>query len=200
MSDIGLREIDCAEINPIVLEAVKKYFYPEIFEDSRIRFIVADARNYLSLIHKRYDVISSEPSYPVDKGISNLFSVEFFKLARSRLTERGIFAQWLPGYLLPDDDKKAMIRTFGTVFPYAYVWHVVPSDDIILIGSNDYLSDPAEIFERVEKREKAQGLWQAYRLWLMPEDVRKMVNEGGIVNTDDMPAIEFIAARNMLGR
>ncbi|MBI4972685.1 MAG: fused MFS/spermidine synthase [Candidatus Omnitrophica bacterium] len=198
MSDMGLMEIDCVEINPDVLDAVRRHFYPELFEDARITFIVADARNYLALVPKRYDVISSEPSYPVDQGISNLFSFEFFGLVKSRLTERGVFAQWLPGYLLSDEDKKMMIKTFGAVFPYTYGWDVAVSHDIILVGSNAPLSDTKDIFERVEKREKAQGIWRNYRLWFKPEDVRKAAAEEGLVNTDDRPLIEFAAARNML--
>jgi spermidine synthase len=199
MSDIGLREIDCIEINPVVLEAVRGYFYPELFNDPRINFIIADARNYLLLVPKRYDIISSEPSYPVDQGISHLFSLEFFELVKSRLSERGVFAQWLPGYLLSDKDKKIMIRTFGSVFPNTYVWHVVNSDDIILIGSVSSVPLPGDIFERIEKREKAEGLWRYYRLWLNPDDVKRIVAKGGLINTDDWPFIEFAASRNMLG-
>lgn len=199
MSDTGLNEIDCVEINPIVLEAVKGYFYPELFKDPRIRFIVADARNYLSLISKRYDIISSEPSYPVEQGISNLFSVEFFGLVKSRLTERGVFTQWLPAYLLSEDDMKVMIRTFGTVFPYTYIWHVSVSGDIILLGSSSPLVDSGLLIENIERRQKARGLSQNYMLWLNPEGVRILVKEGGgVLNTDDMPILEFVAARRML--
>jgi spermidine synthase len=199
MSEAGLREIDCVEINPVIMEAVKGYFYPELFEDRRTEFIVADARNYLFLVPKRYDIIASEPSYPVDQGMSNLFSVEFARLARARLTEKGVFAQWLPGYLLSENDNKVMIRTFGSVFPYTYVWHVLSTNDIILLGSNRALTPPEAVYERIDAREKAKGLWRNYRLWLTPEDVRRMVEKGGVVNTDDRPVLEFVAARNMLG-
>jgi spermidine synthase len=198
MSDVGLREIDCVEINPVIPEAVKRYFYPELFNDPRINFIVADARNYLTLVPRRYDIISSEPSYPVDQGISNLFSLEFFRLVKNRLTERGVFAQWLPGYLFSRKERELMIRTFGLVFPHTYAWQVMPTNDIILLGSDSPLILPGDIFERIEKREKAEGLLRNYRLWLSPDDVKRMVDRGGIVNTDDRPFIEFAAARNML--
>lgn len=199
MSDIGLSEIDCVEINPIVLEAVRGYFYPELFKDQRIRFVIADARNYLSLISKKYDIISSEPSYPVDQSISNLFSAEFFRLVKSRLTERGVFTQWLPGYLLSEEDTKAMIRTFGVVFPYTYVWKVPVSADIILLGSDSPLIEPGYILERIEKRPKAEGLSRNYTLWFNPEEVKILVEDGGFMNTDDVPFIEFVAARRMVG-
>ena len=198
MSDRILQEIDCVEINPIVLEAVQRYFYPELFQDPRIKFVVADARNYLLLVPKSYDIISSEPSYPVEQGVSNLFSVEFFRLVKSRLTEDGVFAQWLPGYLLSEEDRKVMIRTFGSVFPNTYVWYVVNSNDIIFVGSNSSLLEPRDIFERIEKREKAQGMWGSYQLWLRPEDVRMIVKEEGKVNSDDRPFLEFTTSRNMM--
>ena len=177
---------------------MQRYFYPELFQDPRIKFVVADARNYLLLVPKSYDIISSEPSYPVEQGVSNLFSVEFFRLVKSRLTEDGVFAQWLPGYLLSEEDRKVMIRTFGSVFPNTYVWYVVNSNDIIFVGSNSSLLEPRDIFERIEKREKAQGMWGSYQLWLRPEDVRMIVKEEGKVNSDDRPFLEFTTSRNML--
>ena len=198
MSDTDLREIDFVEINPAVVEAVESYFYPGLQKDPRVRFIVADARNYLSLVHKRYDIITSQPSYPGDQGMSNLFSLEFFRLVRARLTEGGVFAQWLPGYLLSEEDKRMMIRTFGIAFPYTYVWQIDVSEDIILLGSDGPLTSPDKLLERVESMKNAKGLGQDYRLWLMPEDVRDIVEKGGIINTDDMPILEFVSARNML--
>lgn len=199
MSDAGLQEIDCVEINPIVMEAVKGYFYPELFEDQRIRFMVADARNYLSLIPKQYDIISSEPSYPVDQGISNLFSLEFFELVKSRLTEGGVFSQWLPGYLLSEEDKKMMIRTFRKAFLYVYAWHITSSDDIILLGSGSPVAAAYDIFKGMQHREKAEEIWKDYRLWLKPEDVNILADEAGVINSDDRPVLEFNAAKNMLG-
>lgn len=198
MSDAGLRDIECVEINPVILDAVKGFFYPELFRDQRVRFIIADARNYLSLVSKKYDIISSEPSYPVEQGVSNLFSLEFFGLVKSRLTDGGVFTQWLPGYLLSENEMKAMIRTFGSVFPYTYVWHVKVSGDIILLGSANPLTDANSIIGSIEKRQKGAGLSQHYVLWLTPENVSMLVNDGGLTNTDDMPFVEFVTSRRML--
>lgn len=198
ISDPALARIDCVEINPVVLEAVERYFYPELFVDPRVGFIAADARNYLMLVDNKYDVISSEPSYPVSQGIGNLFSLEFFDIVKSRLSGRGVFAQWLPGYLLSNDDKMVMIKTFGVVFPFTYVWEVMGGGDIILLGSDAPIRSSEELPERIERREKAQGIRQNYRLWLDPEDVRRIVKQGGPLNTDDRPLLEFAAARNML--
>lgn len=195
----SLTEIDCVEIDAVVLEAVKEYFYPTLFTSSRIKFIVADARNYLTLVSKKYDIISSGPSYPVDQGMSSLFSLEFFKIVKSRLTEEGIFAQWIPAYILSDDDTMIMIRTFAKVFPYIYIYHVLLTNDIILLGSSIPMSlNQQEIADKIENTEMGKGLERTYRLWMQPEDVRKAVKDGPI-NSDDRPILEFIAARSMLG-
>ena len=48
---------------------------------------MADARNYILAEAQTYDVITSEPSNPWISGVSNLFTLDFFKMARSRLTD-----------------------------------------------------------------------------------------------------------------
>ena len=197
MSDRGLKEIDVVEINPLVVKAVNEHFYPELFIDERINFIEGDARNYLSLSSKHYDAIASEPSYPVDQGISALFSLEFFRLVRARLTDEGVFAQWIPSYLLNKDEFKMMLRTFNRVFPETYVWYMSASKDIILLGSKGPI-DLDGIEGRIAMREKAAGMAGKYELYLDPEKVREITAKPGPLNTDDRPVLEFIAARNML--
>ncbi|MDH4226406.1 MAG: fused MFS/spermidine synthase [Deltaproteobacteria bacterium] len=201
LGDKGIERAVCVDIQPLVYEAVEKFFFPDIFKDARAEFAVADARNYLSRTTEKYDIISSEPSYPTDEGMSNLFSVEFFELVRSRLNEGGVFAQWLPGYLLTGVDEQIMIRTFGTVFKNAYVWSIESSGDVIMIGAMvPFGMDEARIKSAVAGRRLADAIGKEYRLWLMPEDVRKIVVADGELNTDDRPYIEFVAARSVLAR
>lgn len=198
MSDTNLREVDVVEINPVVIKAVREHFYPELFADKRINFIEGDARNYLSLVSERYGAIASEPSYPVDQGISALFSLEFFELISSRLTDEGVFAQWIPSYLLEQNDFEMMLRTFAEAFPYTYVWNMSSSSgDVIFLGSKMPI-DLDGIKDRIDKREKTEGMSATYALYLGPDRVKEITAKRGPLNTDDRPVLEFIAARNML--
>jgi len=55
-----------------------------VLDDPRVELSINDARNELEFSSRTYDVIISEPSNPWMAGISNLFTREFFELARSR--------------------------------------------------------------------------------------------------------------------
>lgn len=194
-----LTELDSVEINSAVTEAVELHFYPELFFDRRIEFITADARNYLMLTKKKYNIISSEPSYPADESVSHLFTKDFFRLVKSRLTDGGVFAQWLPYYLLSKKDAAMMVKTFAQVFPTSFGWNVSYTGDIILIGLNSAKFErPALIRERVDKM-FGPGLSTTYTFGTGPEKIRRLAENKKIpINTDDRPLLEFRAAKNML--
>lgn len=214
----GLIYIDSVEINREILKAVKTYFYPELFENPRVNHILADARNYLFLSDKKYDIISSEPSYPTDSTVGNLFTREFFELVKSRLNEKGVFAQWIPVYLLshPDPDilyrnAGMMVKTFVSVFPQTYVWQV--KGDMILVGLkgvNDLNPEDVKgiIAQKLEKSDlphrwgtelSGERLLSRFNLEVDREKIQSILNDPLIqINTDDHPRLEFIVARSLL--
>lgn len=201
----GIKEIDCIEINPAVKEAVERHFYPNIFsQPGRPKLISADARNYLAINSKKYDIISSEPSYPTDEAVSHLFTKEFFEVVRMRLTDNGVFCQWIPFHLLGNRGVAVMIKTFTEVFPNSYIWNVFyPSnpraDDILMLGSK---SKERESYDDIKNRLPFHLLTngeEAIKPALSHSELEKLKNNAGIpVNSDDKPIIEFMAARNML--
>ena len=189
--------VDVVEIHPGVVEVVRR-FGPRGVLDG-IEIIRDDARNFLLKAERReYDVISSEPSYPTDFGISNLFTREYFQLAATRLAPDGIYCQWLPYYLLTNDDVTTMVRTFASVFPHASIWKVPLSLDLIMIGSRTPF---ARSVEEIQQRVSAliPGAPPAYVLSRSPEAVRDIARREDVpLNTDDRPIVEFSVARNLL--
>jgi spermidine synthase len=190
-------DVDVVEINPGVIRAVQKHGISGILDG--VGIIENDARNYLMRTKKKYDIISSEPSYPTDAGSSNLFTREFFELAATRLSQYGIFGQWLPYYLMSNEDLRMMVKTFGTVFPYTYVWKVHGSHDVIMIGSKEpFFFSLEEIEENVEEIDST-GYNIRYQLFFTPEDVRGIVNMEDVpVNSDDRPLLEFCIVNNII--
>ncbi len=55
-----------------------------------LRVIMSDGRSQLQGDDQKYDMILSEPSNPWIAGISNLFTQEFFEVAKSRLKPGGV--------------------------------------------------------------------------------------------------------------
>lgn len=194
-----LKEIYSVEINPAVEEAVRRFLYPHLFEDKRIRFITADARNYLMLVGEKYDIISSEPSYPVDQGFSHLFSKEFFELVKSRLNENGVFYQWVPTYLFNEEQMAMLLKTFSSVFPNTTVWGVEDKEAGFIGVAGDKPQPVAEMKRRVDFWLGQQGIKADYSLYVNT-DIIEAATSGytGPLNTDDHPVLEFYAARNML--
>lgn len=193
-----LRDVDVVEINPGVVEAVARHGRPGLLDGTGV--IIKDARNYLLTTDKKYDVISSEPSYPTETEVASLYTKEFYELAATKLAPGGIYCQWLPYYLLADRDVISQIKTFGSVFPSAQLFVVRRSNDLILIGSKEPFHYPVkELMEKVKQLNAAHHYPLDYYLSKSPEQLAKVAKEfDAPLNTDDHPVLEFNAANNFL--
>jgi spermidine synthase len=86
---------------------------------------------------KKYDIITLEPMPPTFAGVNALYSKEFYELARQKLNNGGIIAQWLPFHIVALRYGASIAKTFQDVFPNAILWIDPPSKTGILIGSKD---------------------------------------------------------------
>jgi spermidine synthase len=185
------------EINRGVLDAISRFGPPGLLNG--VEVIVNDARNFLLLTEKKFDIISSEPSYPTDSSVGNLFTKEFYDLAVSRLNPDGVFCQWVPYYQLTDDDVRMMIKTFASSFKYMRS-ATLPSKEILLLGSNSpFKCNAQEIIKRVNQL-NTSGLALPYALPTNPEQMQEAAlrQQNVPVNTDDRPLLEFHVVMNLL--
>jgi hypothetical protein len=91
-------------------------------------------------------VILSEPSNPWIAGVGNLFTFEFFELARRRLAPTGVLALWLQGYSISESNFKLVVRTLARVFPHITVWETAPND-YALVASVRRIQLPLSLIE-----------------------------------------------------
>jgi spermidine synthase len=193
-----INDVHLIEINRGVIDAINRFGPPGLLNG--VDIAVNDARNHLLLTDRKFDVISSEPSYPTESAVGNLFTKEFYHIAASKLNPEGVFCQWLPYYLLTDADVNMMVKTFASEFQYVYVWAVKHSLDILLVGSNTpFAYGTEEIMERVNNLNNT--LFPiTFVLSKDPDQVREFVsrNSNTIMNTDDRPLLEFHVAKNLL--
>lgn len=186
-------QIDFVEINPAIVEAAKGYFFDRPHRSKRVRGNINDARNFINVTEQKYDLITSQPSYPVESSVTNLFVDEFFASVRSRLTKNGVFAQWLPYYWLPDEDVKMLVKTIARWFPYSQVY--VHKGDIFVLGAMKPLPVSSDVKKWIDA--KAKNLKVA--LLMDEKAVRKVVNDPNIpLNTDDRPWLELRAPPHVL--
>jgi len=179
--------IDCVELVPAVAEAAAWFdgVSGAPLRDPRVRLRLGDGRNHLRHAAERYDVIASQPTNPWVTGAAALFTREAFAAARDRLTEEGVFCQWLQGYALPPEHLRRVVATFLEVFPAASLWEEsAGGGDYFLIGGRH----PAA-------RVDADLLRARVRLPGVAEDLAR----AGIGDLGDLLA-HFVAGPGALGR
>ena len=198
------REIDLVELEPAVVAASHEFdeYNKRPLEDSRVRLIINDARNFLTLTQDgTYDLVSSQPSNPWLTGVSNLFTREFFELGKRKLTPQGVWVQWLQTYSMGPTDVRSLLATFADVYEDVKVFRVSPAD-LLVVGSridlplsaaafktifqNDQVAQDLRVIN-IEVPEHLLGLHQFSRdtlLRLTDQDIR---------NTDDNMRIEYSA-------
>jgi len=203
-----LERTDLIEIEPAVVEAGVFFAKEnrEVLKNPRVRLTVADARNFLLASEGQYDVIISEPSNPWMRGIGNLFSQEFYELVSRRLAPRGIVCQWIHIYGLFPEDLKMVIKTFRSVFPQTVIWNTVRGD-LLLIGGKeplalDYTALQSKYDSIPELREDMGrlGLHSALAVladFSLNEEETAQISQHALLNTDDLPLLEFSAPNSL---
>ena len=204
-----VRKVVVVEIEPAVIEGSK--FFHEVNRDpladkERVELVLDDARNYLVVTDREFDVIISEPSNPWITGASSLFTREYFQLGRSRLRPDGIFTQWLQLYGMATDDLRSLLATFTSVFPHVLIFETIETTDLILVGSEHELKiDLEQVAERQRRPAVSESLLaievlDAPRLlsyFLMgTREVRGLVGDAPL-NTDDNGLIEFSSPKHL---
>ena len=197
----GLQAIKAVDLSQAVFD------FAPLFEPLNHRFalqpqvesIVADARHYLLTSEHEFDIITFEPPPPQDAGVVNLYSREFYQLAKRRLEPGGIVAQWVPLDMSRQALPRMMIRTMMAEFPHVSLW--IPNRmEGVVIGSMEPLRiDLAKWRQRMSV--PTLGTDMEAIGFRSPEDLAatfvaansalaNLVGNGPIV-TDDHPRIEY---------
>ncbi|MGF1658199.1 MAG: fused MFS/spermidine synthase [Rubrimonas sp.] len=114
----GVREVVVSEIDPeVTAQAVEDFWFAEGAAD----VLHVDARAALQASDRRYDVIVADAFHDI-AAPAHLVTEEFFRLVRSRLTDRGVFAVNLIDYTGRLDALAAFVVTLREVFPSVEVW------------------------------------------------------------------------------
>jgi spermidine synthase len=201
-----VERIDVVEIEPAVVDAARFFAHVngDVLRDARVRVIIDDARHFIRTTGDRYDVIISEPSNPWISSVSELFTVEFFRLARERLAPGGTMVQWIHGYNLFPDDLRMVVKTFRTAFPTATVWEPGPGDFLLLGRTASTPLDTAHARARFVASDAVRRDLQRLGIQAWPglfgflalgEAATARFAEPGRLNTDDALPLEFSAPR-----
>ena len=198
--------VDAIEIEPAVMEAAEllKMFNNDPLSRENVKLFITDGRLHMQRNAGKYDIVISEPSNPWIAGVSDLFTVDFYKLAENALTEDGVFGQWIQIYNLDPEALKIALRSFRKVFPKTYLVVLTPGNDLMMIGcKGSYIPDLVDIKRRIAKPDIAAdiaadpvNIKTAYelmsRLIMGPDQIKAFTGEGQF-NTDILPVLSYIA-------
>src|SRR5262245_8860511 len=133
--------VDVAEIDPSLHALALRYF--ALPDDARLRNHVIDGRRFLHDTAERYDLIFSDAYRSFISAPPQFATLEFFRLARSRLREDGVLIANFYGSLAPDTRATiySVLRTMRVAFPQVYVFATVnPASEelqnFIFVGHN----------------------------------------------------------------
>ncbi len=140
-------KVDVSEIEPELFELAKKYF--KLQDSNRLTNYVEDGRRFLNLpaqagkTPKKYDVIVSDVYYSFFSIPIHFTTKEFFSLAKSRLSDKGVFVGNFAGSLNKNQPSFILseIKTFKNIFPNSYFFAVNSPEieapqNIIFLGIN----------------------------------------------------------------
>jgi spermidine synthase len=197
-------DVDCVEIEGAV-PAAAEHFTSEnhgVLSHPHFRLILDDARSWLRVAPVRYDVIATDCTNIQYRSNGDLYTVDYFRLMRQRLTEDGLAAAWVPANGIEERDLQTLLRSFRAVFPHTSVWsmNTLATDFLIVVGTRGELAiDLDRLRQRMQAPGVAEdlaavGLADPCRLvytFLAGEEKLAAYLADGPLNTDDRPVLSY---------
>lgn len=115
-----LERFTTVEISPASIELAQTVwdeYESSPFDDPRFEIIIEDGRIWLEHQKRSFDLIFSGTNRSFYPGSTNLFSVDYLQMLKSKLNPGGVVQHWIPGS--PDYQSVVLIKTFLAVFPDA---------------------------------------------------------------------------------
>ena len=207
----GMDRVRVVELEPAVLSLAPLFHSVNggVLQRPNVRAIADDARSALQLSPERFDVIVSEPSNPWVAGVATLYTPDFFRIARRRLADDGVFCQWVQLYQLPLPVVAGIVRNLQQVFPHVAVWAAGDYDLMVLGSARPIVPDTAWVTSLLGSAGALAWAARDYLLLRSPADyfdrqvlgeagVARLVARSALIHTDDRPQLEYVAARRFL--
>jgi spermidine synthase len=197
-------DVDCVEIERAV-PAAADHFRSEnhgVLGHPCFHLILDDARSWLRVAPVRYDVIVTDCTNIQYKSNGDLYTVDYFRLMKDRLTAAGVAAAWVPANGIDGADLKTLLRSFREVFPHTSVWfmNTLATDFLIVVGTP---GPPAIDLDRLARRMAQPGVHEdlaavgladpcrlLYTFVAVGADLDPYLGDGPL-NRDDRPVLSY---------
>ena len=205
LSKHNLNRIDCVEVAPELVHMALKYFdHINLGKglSEKVNMIYMDAKNYLHLTSKKYDIIINGANNPSHQGSAPLFAKEHLENAMAHLNNGGLFMTKLHLNAISRSNFDSILGTSLEVFPHVTLFFPVtrPYTFFYLVGSREkQLFSPPHIEEELNKygvKESTSYLFFRNSIDVLSgyigdeNDIRRYLKKY-TVNTDYKPFMEF---------
>ena len=182
------------EISSGAIEAVDTWFKQVNLNVVEHTIIIRDdARRFIKTDPGKYDVIVGDLFHPDLVGRSALLSKQQFLRVKDRLTNNGVFVQWIALNQFELESLKIILRTFKNAFPDGVLF--LDAFRLALVGSNGSLSGLPGIEKNLEglTSDGAQLLLAGENelVWLGRYWGKINIDDSGPVQDEWAPEIEF---------
>lgn len=198
-----VKRIDAAELCPGVVRfaPLLASINRNILAEPYVTLDVNDGRNALLAARETYDVISVDLLLPHAAGAGSLYAKEFYEVCSQRLNDGGIVAEWIAPHRVSPAHLRIILGTAKSVFPHVALWYTRQYTHLVLVASRS----PMRIdYTRLSNRMKTTGVArdlsaigvdgpEALLSYFVADDdaLARFVGKTVLINTDDMPFIEF---------
>jgi spermidine synthase len=205
LKQLGFERLDIAELSPGIVRAVNAEFRHtnhSVLDDPTVHCALEDGRNLL-LTKKDapYDLITIGLTTIWFSGATNLYSKEFYELARRHLAEDGVLQQWVQLHRIGPEEIGSAIASVRSVFPYVSYWSY---DEAGMVLAAKHPLDPQvtqrELLASMLSQHGGLTLQDAQALMdrilqgrlLSEQGVNRMIRElRPVINTDQNRHIEY---------
>jgi spermidine synthase len=197
LKHLGYREIDIAEFAPGIVAAARQSFAhlnEGILDDPHTRLFLEDGRNVLLVSRLRaYDLITIEITSIWFAGATNLYSREFYELARKRLKPDGVLQQRIQLHHIGPHEVACALATARAVFPYVGLW-LYGGQGMMVASARPLVLNEARRSELAQRFRCAPLVDKLYGSVLVsPSGLTRLINDfHPVTNTDHNRRLEYL--------
>ncbi len=214
LARMGYRRVDVAEFAPGIVKASRQ-IYARLTEGAldfpNVTLHLEDGRNLLQTNPGvTYDLITVEITSVWFAGATNVYSREFYQLAKSRLRPQGALQQWIQLHHISPREVESEIATARSVFPYVSFWYF-GGQGIMVASIDPQIPDDARLamvagrMKLLIKRPTSEQQRIADEMFrsriLSPGEVDRMLHQAeahgrpAVINTDHNRWLEYATPR-----
>lgn len=200
-----VRKVTLVEISDALIKNLKKI--PEIdriLSDSRIELVIDDARRFLLGTAERFDLILTDPLRATTAYSNNLYSCDFFRLAKDRLNPAGVIMVGI--YEYSDTINRIMHKTLLSTFKHVRAYrffclasahtldrNVQRQDELLASFSPEMqkMLSAKALLELSPGRGPAEASAKPRQIYLGDQDYIKQQTKGYPINRDNKPICEY---------